>query len=68
MFAESLFNQDIERWEIYNISSLTDMFLDSSYSFNLYEWVKKVPEISLGLPDKLVNYDFSLKWIEYGSK
>ena len=47
MFEESLFNGDISKWDVSNVTNMSGMFRESQFTGDISEWnVSKVTDMS----------------------
>jgi hypothetical protein len=70
MFYYSRFNKELDDWNINGVSNMDEIFVDSSYSRNIGNWVRQRPDIDFSKylkPYQLV-YKFKKRWIEYNGR
>ena len=69
MFEESKFNQDIGNWNISNLNNEnSSIFSNSAFNHNIYRWTLQKPNLDFEVDEKLLKYDYTLRWIEYNRK
>jgi hypothetical protein len=64
-FKDSPFNQDISDWDIGKVECMINVFNNSKFNHNLYNWAKQRPDLSNELPQDLIKYLFYRRWIDY---
>jgi hypothetical protein len=65
MFSGSVFNRDIEGWDIHNVFDFDCIFYESRFKQNLYNWALQKNDLNEYIDPLLLKFDLLRKWIEY---